>query len=74
MGLLTIGDVALIFMENLGDAGAVEQSPRILGRVLQQKVGEIMKSRDLVDLKPRDPGRGSAQADVKVPLSQLSGA
>lgn len=55
LGLLTIGDVALIFMENLGDAGAVEQSPRILGRVLQQKVGEIMKSRDLVVFETEDP-------------------
>jgi len=45
----------LIFMENLGDAGAVEQSPRILGRVLQQKVGEIMKSRDLVVFETDDP-------------------
>lgn len=54
LGLLTIGDVALIFMENLGDAEAVAQSPQILARVLQQRVGDIMKSRDLVVFEPED--------------------
>lgn len=54
LGLLTIGDVALIFMENLGNAEAVAQSPQILARVLQQRVGDIMKSRDLVVFEPED--------------------
>lgn len=55
LGLLTIGDVALIFMENLGDAGVIEHSPQILSRVLQKRVGDIMKSRDLVVFEPEDP-------------------
>lgn len=54
LGLITIGDVALIFMDNLGDAGSIEQSPSILRRVLQQRVGEIMKSRDLVVFESDD--------------------
>lgn len=54
LGLLTIGDVAMIFMENLGDGRQIEKSPEILNRILNLRVGEIMKSRELVFFEPDD--------------------
>ncbi len=48
LGLLTIGDVAQIFMENLGDMVNVVDSPAILARILKQPVSGIMKSSALI--------------------------
>ncbi|MGS0764065.1 putative manganese-dependent inorganic diphosphatase [Syntrophomonas curvata] len=48
LGLLTIGDLAMIFMERLGQGKDVENSPEILRDILSKKVADIMKTRDLV--------------------------
>ncbi len=48
LGLITIGDVAMIYLEALGTGRDIENSPEILRRVLDQKVTSIMKSRNLV--------------------------
>ncbi len=47
LGLITIGDVAMIYLEALGTGRDIENSPEILRRVLDQKVSSIMKSRNL---------------------------
>ncbi|MDD3267898.1 MAG: putative manganese-dependent inorganic diphosphatase [Syntrophomonadaceae bacterium] len=48
LGLLTIGDMAMIFMDNLGDGQEIEKSPERLRRILETKVASIMKTRDLM--------------------------
>ncbi|MEN6328470.1 MAG: putative manganese-dependent inorganic diphosphatase, partial [Syntrophomonas sp.] len=48
LGLLTIGDMAMIFMDNLGDGQNIEKSPDRLRRILETKVAGIMKTRDLM--------------------------
>ncbi|MBO8159171.1 putative manganese-dependent inorganic diphosphatase [Thermosyntropha sp.] len=48
LGLLTIGDLAMIFLDNLGKGQDIEQSPRILREIFDRKVADIMKTRDLV--------------------------
>lgn len=48
LGLLTIGDLAMIFMERLGHGKDVENSPEILRDILSKKVADIMKTHDLV--------------------------
>lgn len=48
LGLLTIGDLAMIFMERLGQGKDVENSPEILREILSKKVADIMKTRNLV--------------------------
>ena len=48
LGLITIGDMAMIYLEALGTGRDIDHSPEILRRVLDQKVSAIMKSRNLV--------------------------
>lgn len=48
LGLVTIGDVAMIYMDALGDGRAIDRSPEIIRGILDQKVADIMKTRDLV--------------------------
>ncbi len=48
LGLITIGDVAMIFLENLGDGRNIEQSSSILKSILSQRVSDLMQTRDLV--------------------------
>ena len=48
LGLVTIGDVAMIYMDALGDGRAIDRSPEIIRGILDQKVVDIMKTRDLV--------------------------
>lgn len=48
LGLVTIGDVAMIYMDALGDGRAIDRSPEILRDILDQKVADIMKTRNLV--------------------------
>lgn len=48
LGLITIGDVAMIYLEAVGSGRDIDKSPEILRRVLDQKVSSIMKSRNLV--------------------------
>jgi manganese-dependent inorganic pyrophosphatase len=55
LGLLTIGDLAMIFMERLGSGKDVENSPEILREILSKKVADIMKTRDLVLFEKQEP-------------------
>lgn len=55
LGLLTIGDLAMIFMERLGHGRDVDNSPEILRGILSKKVADIMKTRDLVLFESREP-------------------
>lgn len=48
LGLLTVGDLAMIFMDHLGGGKDIEESPRILREIFNHKVADIMKTRDLV--------------------------
>lgn len=48
LGLLTIGDVAMIFMNELGQGDNIDNSPHILRGILDRRVADIMKTRDLV--------------------------
>lgn len=47
LGLITIGDLAMIFMDNLGGGKDIDKSPEILRRIFDLKVSNIMKTRDL---------------------------
>lgn len=48
LGLLTIGDLAMIFMDHLGGGRDIEESPRVLREIFNYKVADIMKTRELV--------------------------
>lgn len=48
LGLVTIGDMAMLFLEHLGDGTHTDTAPEVLRRLLALRVGDIMKSRDLV--------------------------
>lgn len=48
LGLLTIGDLAMIFLEKLGTGHHLEDSPDILRGILDLKVSNIMKTHNLV--------------------------
>ena len=48
LGLLTIGDVAMVFMDALGTGQDIDKSPEILRRILDQRVSDLMKTRGLV--------------------------
>ena len=52
LGLITIGDIALLFMDALGSGREIERSPEILRELLEQKSGNIMKTRDLILFEP----------------------
>lgn len=54
LGLITIGDVAMIFMDALGEGRAIDRSPEIVSGILDQKVADIMKTRDLVLFEKED--------------------
>lgn len=48
LGLITIGDMAMLFMNSLLDVGDPAETPGILGKLLDKKVTDIMKTRDLI--------------------------
>ncbi|HWQ75699.1 MAG TPA: putative manganese-dependent inorganic diphosphatase [Syntrophomonas sp.] len=48
LGLITIGDVAMIYLEALGSGRDIDNSPEVLRQVLAKKADSIMKSRNLV--------------------------
>jgi len=54
LGLITIGDIAMLFMDALGTGRDIERSPEILQRLLEQKSGNIMKTRDLILFEPNE--------------------
>lgn len=54
LGLITIGDIAMLFMDALGTGREIERSPEILKKLLEQKSGDIMKTRDLILFEPHE--------------------
>ncbi|PKM78656.1 MAG: pyrophosphatase [Firmicutes bacterium HGW-Firmicutes-15] len=52
LGLITIGDVAMIYMDALGSGRDIDRSPEILKNLLDQKASNIMKTRDLILFEP----------------------
>ncbi len=48
LGLVTIGDLAMIFLEKLGTGHHLDKSPLILQEILELKVSNIMKTHDLM--------------------------
>ncbi len=48
LGLMTIGDLAMIFLDNLGQGRNIDKSPEILATILNYKVADIMQTRGLV--------------------------
>ena len=54
LGLITIGDIAMLFMDALGSGQDIERSPEILKELLEQKAGDIMKTRDLSLFEPQE--------------------
>lgn len=55
LGLITIGDLAMIFMDKLGGARDIERSPEILRSILSRKVTEVMMTRDMVLFEKDEP-------------------
>jgi manganese-dependent inorganic pyrophosphatase len=52
LGLITIGDVAMLYMDALGSGREIDRSPEILKSLLDQKASNIMKTRDLILFEP----------------------
>jgi manganese-dependent inorganic pyrophosphatase len=52
LGLITIGDVAMIYMDALGSGRDIDRSPEILKNLLDKKASHIMKTRDLILFEP----------------------
>lgn len=48
LGLVTIGDLAMLFLDNLGTGRDIEKSPEILRNLLDHRVADIMKTRNLM--------------------------
>lgn len=55
LGLITIGDLAMIFMDSLATTRDVYQTPEILRELFNRKAAEIMMSRDLVLFEKDEP-------------------
>ncbi|NLN87965.1 MAG: putative manganese-dependent inorganic diphosphatase [Syntrophomonadaceae bacterium] len=54
LGLLTIGDIAMLFLESLGSAQDVERSPDIVRGLLAKTAGQMMKTKGVVLFEPDD--------------------
>ncbi len=52
LGLITVGDIAVLFMDAFGSGHDIERSPEILQNLLGQKAADIMKTRDLILFEP----------------------
>jgi manganese-dependent inorganic pyrophosphatase len=55
LGLLTIGDLAMILMDTLGDGKEIDKTPEKLRSILDRKVVDIMKTRDLLLFEKDEP-------------------
>ncbi|MDD3888482.1 MAG: putative manganese-dependent inorganic diphosphatase [Syntrophomonadaceae bacterium] len=55
LGLVTIGDLAMLFLDNLGGGREIEKSPEILRHLLEQRVADIMKTRNLMLFEKDEP-------------------
>lgn len=47
LGLVTIGDMAMLFLDHLGHGADIEQTPQVLRDLLALRAGDIMKSQDV---------------------------
>ncbi len=54
LGLLTLGDIAMLFLDSLGTGSDIERSPEIVRHLLAQTAGTIMKTKQLVLFEPGD--------------------
>jgi Inorganic pyrophosphatase/exopolyphosphatase len=54
LGLITVGDIAMLFMDALGTGRDIGRSPEILKKLLELKSGGIMKTRDLILFEPNE--------------------
>lgn len=55
LGLLTVGDVAQIYLDTLGNGEVnLRQTPELLVSILSRKVGEVMKTRGLMLFERRE--------------------
>ncbi|MEQ8237051.1 MAG: CBS domain-containing protein, partial [Syntrophomonadaceae bacterium] len=52
LGLITIGDIAMLYMDAVGAGHDIEKSPEILKNLLAKKASQIMKTRDLILFEP----------------------
>jgi len=52
LGLLTIGDIAMLWLQSLGSGVDIDRSPEIVKGLLARQAGQIMKTRDLVLFEP----------------------
>jgi manganese-dependent inorganic pyrophosphatase len=54
LGLITLGDIAMLFMDAVGSGRNIEQCPEVLRRLLGQKTGDIMQTRNLILFEPEE--------------------
>jgi len=52
LGLITIGDIAMLYMDAVGAGHDIEKSPEILTNLLAKEASQIMKTRDLILFEP----------------------
>lgn len=55
LGLVTIGDLAMLFLDRLGTGQHLQDSPIILQEILELKAANIMKTRDLMLFEKDEP-------------------
>lgn len=55
LGLITIGDLAMIFMDSVAATRDVYQAPEILRELFSRKVTDVMMTRDLVLFEKDEP-------------------
>lgn len=54
LGLLTLGDIAMLFLDALGSRRDIERSPEIVQQLLLKNAGAIMKTQGLILFEPDD--------------------
>ncbi len=55
LGLITIGDLAMILMDTLGDGKEIDKTPEKLRKIMDQKADDIMKTHDLMLFEKDEP-------------------
>lgn len=55
LGIITIGDLAMILMDTLGDGREIDKTPEKLRNILDQKAVDIMKTHDLMLFEKDEP-------------------
>lgn len=52
LGLITIGDIAMLFMDAVGSGRDIDKCPETLQELLARKTGQIMQTRNLILFEP----------------------